>query len=455
MSSVRLAAVAGSFYPADSEQLRLLVRQLLAAAGPPSAAQISAPKALIVPHAGYIYSAAVAAQAYACLLPVAARIKRVVLLGPVHRVPVQGLALPQANAFATPLGLVPLDVAGMAAIADLPQVCVSAQAHAQEHALEVQLPFLQSLLTDFKLLPLAVGDASTAEVAQVLKRLWGGEETLIVISSDLSHYLPYATAQQVDGATLQQILAGGPALTHQQACGATPINGLLAVAAHYGLQAQVLDACNSGDSAGDKARVVGYAAVAFYPQRLTSTDLDEEGAALLNVARDAISQHFGGPTHSFLNRPWMQVPGASFVTLTQQGRLRGCIGSLQADRRLLNDVRLNAVAAATCDTRFPPLSLAELAHTCIEVSVLSASEALSFTDEQQAMEQLRPGVDGLVLEYRQASSTFLPQVWEQLPGPAGFLAQLKLKAGLPADFWHAELRLARYTVRKWQETDDA
>jgi AmmeMemoRadiSam system protein B/AmmeMemoRadiSam system protein A len=455
MNSVRLAAVAGSFYPADPTQLSLLVQQLLAAAGPPSAAQTSAPKALIVPHAGYSYSAAVAAQAYACLLPVAAQIKRVVLLGPVHRVPVQGLALPQADAFATPLGVVPLDVAGMAAIADLPQVCVSAQAHAQEHALEVQLPFLQSLLTDFLLLPLAVGDASTAEVAQVLKRLWGGEETLIVISSDLSHYLPYAAAQQVDGATLQQILAGGPALTHQQACGATPVNGLLAVAAHYGLQAHLLAACNSADSTGDRARVVGYGAVAFYPQRLASTDLDEEGAALLNVARDAISQHFGGPNHSYLNRPWMQVPGASFVTLTQQGRLRGCIGSLQADRRLLNDVRLNAVAAATCDTRFPPLSLAELAHTCIEVSVLSASEALSFTDEQQALQQLRPGVDGLVLEYRQAHSTFLPQVWEQLPEPVGFLGQLKLKAGLPADFWHADLRLARYTVRKWQETDDA
>jgi MEMO1 family protein len=453
MGRVRLAAVAGSFYPADPAQLSLQVQQLLAAAGLPGAGQASAPKALIVPHAGYRYSAAVAAQAYACLLPVAARIKRVVLLGPVHRVPVQGLALPQASAFATPLGLVPLDVTGMAAIADLPQVCVSAQAHAQEHALEVQLPFLQCLFTDFQLLPLAVGDASTAEVAQVLRRLWGGEETLIVISSDLSHYLPYAMAQQVDGATLQQILAGGPALTHQQACGATPVNGLLAVTPHYGLRAHLLAACNSADSVGDKARVVGYGAVAFYPQPLTETSVDEEGAALLLVARDAISRHFGGPGYGYTRRPWMQAPGASFVTLTQQGRLRGCIGSLQAQRRLLDDVRLNAVAAATCDARFAPLSLPELARTRIEVSLLSASEALNFSDEQQALEQLRPGVDGLVLEYRQARSAFLPQVWDELPEPGEFLAQLKLKAGLPADFWHAELRLARYTVRKWQETE--
>src|SRR5665647_3475145 len=191
MFAVRQPAVAGMFYPAEAQQLAHDVQQLLAEASPFDLI----PKALIVPHAGYIYSGAIAATAYATLQPVASRIRRVVLLGPTHRVAVRGLALPGADAFDTPLGRVALDTAGARAIAHLPQVGISAHAHALEHSLEVQLPFLQSILTDFTLLPLAVGVATAEEVAEVLENVWGGEETLIVISSDLSHYLPYATAQ--------------------------------------------------------------------------------------------------------------------------------------------------------------------------------------------------------------------------------------------------------------------
>ncbi|MDP3846973.1 MAG: AmmeMemoRadiSam system protein B [Pseudomonas sp.] len=453
MNSVRPAAVAGSFYPADCAQLAREVWQLLSAARPTAAT--AAPKALIVPHAGYVYSGAVAAQAYARLLPLAAKIKRVVLLGPVHRVPVYGLALSRASAFATPLGQVTLDVAGMAAIADLPQVCVSDAAHALEHSLEVQLPFLQAVLGEFQLVPLAVGDASTAEVAQVLARLWGGEETLVVISSDLSHFLPYGQAQQIDGETVRQILARRPPLSHEQACGATPVNGLLAFAAEHGLHAELLKQCNSGDSAGDKSRVVGYASIAFYPAQQAAKDYnDEQGKTLLQLARGAITEHLGGPEQVPPERSWLHKPGASFVTLTQQGLLRGCIGSLQAHRPLIDDVQANAVAAASSDWRFAPLRRDELAGTRIEVSLLSATEALTAGSEQQALEQLRPGLDGLVLEYRQSRGTFLPQVWESLPDPVDFLTHLKRKAGLPADFWHADIRLARYSVTKWQETGD-
>jgi AmmeMemoRadiSam system protein B/AmmeMemoRadiSam system protein A len=453
MNSVRPAAVAGSFYPADSAQLAQVVRELLSAVHP--AVTAAPPKALIVPHAGYIYSGAVAAQAYARLRPAAERIKRVVLLGPVHRVPVRGLALPGVLGFATPLGQVALDIAGMAAIADLPQVCVSDAAHALEHSLEVQLPFLQAVLGEFQLVPLAVGDASTAEVAQVLARLWGGEETLIVISSDLSHFLPYGQAQQIDGETVRQILARRPQLNHQQACGATPVNGLLAFAAEHGLQAELVDQCNSGDSAGDKSRVVGYASIAFYPaQPAAQTHDEEQGKTLLQLARGAISEHLGGHKQTPPERAWLHKPGACFVTLTQQGLLRGCIGSLEAHRRLIEDVQANAVAAASSDWRFTPLTRAELSHTRIEVSLLSATEPLIAASQQQALEQLRPGRDGVVLEYRQRRGTFLPQVWESLPDPVDFLAQLKLKAGLPADFWHADMRLARYSVTKWQETGD-
>jgi len=259
MSAVRPPAVAGMFYPADARQLAHDVQQLLVEAHPHDLI----PKAMIVPHAGYIYSGAIAATAYATLNPIASRIRRVVLLGPTHRVAVYGLALPGADAFDTPLGRVMLDTAAARAIAHLPQVSISAQAHAQEHSLEVQLPFLQTVLPDFKLLPLAVGMATPEEVAEVLEVLCGGDETLIVVSSDLSHYLPYNTARQVDTATTQSILALEHTLSHEQACGATPINGLALAARRHHLTPHLLDLRNSGDTAGSHDGVVGYAAFAF------------------------------------------------------------------------------------------------------------------------------------------------------------------------------------------------
>jgi AmmeMemoRadiSam system protein B len=268
MLGAREPAVAGAFYPAGTAALSAMVNRLLVDAPPferiPAAA---VPKAVIVPHAGYVYSGATAALAYAGLAAARRIIRRVVLLGPVHRVPVRGLALPDVARFATPLGEVTLDSGTIDTIRHLPQVVVSAAAHAQEHALEVQLPFLQSMLDDFTLVPLAVGDATAAEVAQVLELLWGGPETLIVISSDLSHFLPYDAAQQADRATAQDILDLKPTVTHAQACGGTPVNGLLLLARRRGLQPRLLGQCNSGDSAGDKHRVVGYASFAFMAEQ--------------------------------------------------------------------------------------------------------------------------------------------------------------------------------------------
>jgi len=256
----RPPAVAGMFYPGDPAVLARDVDDALAAARPVAG---PAPKALIAPHAGYVYSGPVAANAYAALEPVRDTIRRVVLLGPCHRVAVRGLALPSADAFDTPLGRVPVDRTAVAALAGLPQVVVSGAAHAQEHSLEVQLPFLQRVLRDFSIVPLAVGDAAADEVAEVLDRLWGGPETLILVSSDLSHYHRYDDAVQIDRATADAILALDPALDHEQACGATPIAGLLIVARRRGLAPELLDLRNSGDTAGDRRRVVGYAAFVF------------------------------------------------------------------------------------------------------------------------------------------------------------------------------------------------
>lgn len=256
---VRSPAVAGLFYPADAQQLAETIDQLLAGAEK----YACQPKALIVPHAGYVYSGTVAAVAYAGLRATAHTIERVVLLGPAHRVAIAGMALPIAKFFETPLGRVSVDQELVAALAHLPQVLVSADAHLEEHALEVQLPFLQKILGDFTVLPLVVGDVSAAAVTQMLEQVWGGAETLIVISSDLSHYLPYATAQQTDQATVQQILQLRQLLAYEQACGSVPINGLLLAAQKYQLTPHLLDLRNSGDTAGSHDQVVGYAAIAF------------------------------------------------------------------------------------------------------------------------------------------------------------------------------------------------
>jgi AmmeMemoRadiSam system protein B len=269
MHTIRPAAVAGSFYPGHrqtlADNIHELLRQAAANSQSPTSPDVTStpPKAIVVPHAGYIYSGQTAAIAYNILAKWRDTIKRVILLGPVHRVPVNGLALPDVDAFTTPLGEVKLDKAAIASVAKMKQVAVSYPAHAQEHSLEVQLPFLQSVLDDFKIVPFAIGDAAAEEVAEVIEALWGGPETIIVVSSDLSHFLPYAVATEVDKSTVKNILNMQGALTHHQACGGTPVNGLILAAKNHHLHPTLLDLCNSGDTAGDKNRVVGYAAFAF------------------------------------------------------------------------------------------------------------------------------------------------------------------------------------------------
>ncbi|MFT3764541.1 MAG: AmmeMemoRadiSam system protein B [Minicystis sp.] len=262
-TDLRPAAVAGTFYPASPRDLGARVDALLhEAAASARPAALRQPKALIVPHAGYEYSGPVAASAYARLLPFADRIHRVVLLGPSHRVYLSGLALPEAAAFATPLGAVPLDAGAAALVPGVPRI---ARPHAREHALEVELPFLVRVLPRFSLVPIVVGDAEPEEVAAVLDALWDGPETLIVISSDLSHYLPYAEARRVDQETANRIAALSEVpLHHEQACGATPVNGLILAARRRGLQPELLDLRSSGDTEGMRDQVVGYAAFAFH-----------------------------------------------------------------------------------------------------------------------------------------------------------------------------------------------
>jgi AmmeMemoRadiSam system protein B/AmmeMemoRadiSam system protein A len=447
MVMIRPAAVAGMFYPGSASVLARDVNAYLAAAKPAP----MRPKALIAPHAGYVYSGPIAATAYALLRPLKGTIKRVVLLGPVHRVWVQGLALPGVDAFRTPLGDIPLDKGAIDEIARLPQVEVSAAAHAQEHSLEVHLPFLQQVLGSFNLVPLAVGGATPTQVAEVLDRLWGGPETLVVVSSDLSHYLPYADARAKDRGTIDAMLKLDTQLVGDQACGAHAVNGLLLTAQHKGLRPHLLDLRNSGDTAGDKGRVVGYAAIAFTEAEPAKASVPDKGQLLTDMARAAITAKLTGESITVLYPDWFKEQGATFVTLTQNGQLRGCIGSLEAHRPLGEDLLENARAAAFRDPRFAPLTAEELPRTRVEVSILSKSTPIPFKDEADLLRQLRPNVDGIIIEYGRHRATFLPQVWEQLPEPHVFMAHLKQKAGLAADFWSADMRVSRYTVDKYKE----
>ncbi len=260
--TVRRPAVAGMFYPADAPTLRREIDSSFAD-GAVAPADAAVPKAVIVPHAGYVYSGPVAASAFARIASAGATIERVVLLGPCHRVHVRGLAVPSVDSFQTPFGLIPIDVELRRSIESLPGVVVDDEAHRLEHSLEVELPFLQTVLDDFTLLPLAVGDASTEQVVDVLDTVWGGPETLIVVSTDLSHYHGYDQAAYLDSRTAASIVATDPsAIGDRDACGSRPLRGILQAASHRGMTVEQLDLRSSGDTAGDRSRVVGYGAFA-------------------------------------------------------------------------------------------------------------------------------------------------------------------------------------------------
>ncbi len=257
---VRAPAVAGLFYPRDPGQLGSTIDSLLAE----HPADARMPKALIVPHAGYVYSGPIAASAYGLLGAAAAAIRRVVIVGPSHRHWFRGVALPASEAFATPLGVMRVDEAAVEALRKLPHLQVSDEPHAAEHSLEVQVPFLQRISPEARIIPIVIGEATAAEVETILEAVWGGPETLIVVSSDLSHYHPYRAAQAIDSATTRAILSGRDDLSGDQACGCVGVNGLTRVVRKRGLRAELLDVRNSGDTAGDKRQVVGYGAFGYY-----------------------------------------------------------------------------------------------------------------------------------------------------------------------------------------------
>lgn len=464
MTHMRPAAVAGAFYPGDAAQLSRTVDDLMAAARRQTPAATPVPKAIIAPHAGYVYSGPVAARAYARLAPLAGRVTRVVLLGPAHRVAFRGMALPTVDAFATPLGPVRLDRAAIEDVVEhVPGCGFSDEAHAQEHSLEVHLPFLREVLGDVALVPVCVGDARPEDVAALLEHLWGGEETLIVVSTDLSHFLDYDTCRRVDAETREAIEQLEPArLTYDRACGRTPMGGLLIAAKARGMEIETLDVRSSGDTAGPRDRVVGYGAWALYEkgaerppaanrEAQVEDMLRDHGATLVDIARRSIESGLSRGEPLTVDVTTVAEPlrhnGACFVTLTIDGDLRGCIGSPQAWRPLAQDVAENAWRTAFHDPRFPPLTAAEWPRVAVSLSVLTPPEPFPVADEADLIARLRPGVDGLILGDHGARGLFLPAVWESLPDPRDFVRQLKRKAGLSPDHWSDTVTVERFAAK--------
>lgn len=433
----RPPVMAGRFYPGQAAELRKRVAQLLERA--PGKPVEGAVRALISPHAGYIYSGGVAASAYR---HVDTGTKRVILVGPSHHVWVRGASIPPVRAYRTPLGSVPLDPLAVTLRDTAPFLCVAA-AHGKEHSLEVQLPFLQVRLETFTILPMLINDTDPQALAAALLP-YLDDTTLVVASSDLSHYHPYGRAVSLDRRCVDAVIRmdlGKAAVC--EACGKGAILTVMHLAREKGWTPELIDYRNSGDTAGSKDRVVGYAAIAFLDGKEPHTGMernvlsrqDKEG--VLRLARSAITAELlpDTPVVRPASSPALREDRGCFVTLQKDGQLRGCIGCIEPISSLAECIETHARSAAFRDPRFPPVTAEELDAIDIEISVLTVPEAISFADGDDLKNQLKPGVHGVILSRDYRKSTFLPQVWEQLPDKTQFLRHLCLKGGMSADAW--------------------
>ena len=450
----RLASASGHFYPSDAKKLNELVTQQLNAVT--AISDYQQPIALIVPHAGLIYSGNVAANAFKRLKYLNQQINSVVLIGPSHHVAFDGVACSSADYFITPLGRVRLDKQVTAKLCQHPLINVVDKAHQIEHSLEVQLPFLQNVLQHFKLIPLLVGNIKQKDMLDVITKITLNHRPLanqlIVISSDLSHFLDYEQAKARDDKTIKAILNYQfRQLTAHDACGYRPLNGLLQFAKQANYKIELLKAQNSGDTAGTKKSVVGYAAFALYKTKNTYSFIQKE--TLLKIAKQSIKQGFktGQPlnTKTIKTDKKLNKTAACFVTLKIKGQLRGCIGTLIAHQPLIEGVSQNAFSAAFNDRRFKPLSSTEYKHLELSISVLTPSKAIKFKDENDLKKKIKIGVDGLILIEKDKQATFLPSVWNELTTVELFLSRLKLKADLPANYWSKTIKFERYQTESF------
>ena len=483
---VRGMAVAGIFYPRSEQDLRKAVDQCLDVKAEP----VENLRALVCPHAGYEFSGQTAGIGYKQLA--GREIRTVILMGSAHHARFKGAMIPEADAFETPLGLVRISPKA-AKLAQLKPFVVKPSCEVNrpefwqrapkelppfgedtpdtwEHSLEVQLPFLQRTLKDFEIVPVVFGEVDPAAVAEKLLE-YLDDKTLVVASSDLSHHHPYTEAKWLDTRSVQEICALGPeGVNPWQACGSGPIMTVMEIARKKGWKAKLLDYRNSGDTAGPKGSVVGYAAIAFFepargasagksarpvrPEEFTQKERDY----LLQLARQSATAAANGKEPPKVDAAQVAAgltePRGCFVTLTKKGELRGCIGSILPEEPLYKAVVTRARSAAIEDRRFSPVKPDELAQIKIEVSVLSLPKQLYYESPEELLKQLRPGVDGVVLRAGPYQATFLPQVWEQIPEKEKFLEHLCVKAGLIKSAWqHPQAMIMVYQVKAFEEKE--
>lgn len=453
-NTVRKAAVAGTFYEKNPKLLREVILRYLSDARP-----LSEPvRLMICPHAGFVFSGPVAAKGYAAI---DGNAKRVIIIGPSHYEAFRGVAVPRFDYYETPLGRVKIDREVVDRLSGKPGVIAAEEFDEPEHCLEVQLPFLQVQLTDFTIVPLLVGKADPKQVAELLMPFID-KQTVVVASSDFSHYEEQKSARLIDDTSIASILSGEENGTIN-ACGVLPIRIVMHLGKQLGLKPVKLDARTSYDTAPQhcpKTRVVGYAAIAYVspeaarqfggsePERKNAADAlsDQTKTFLLGIARGSLEAAVTGTRFAAPADVPEEVKEhrGCFVTLTAKGALRGCIGYIEPIKPLLQAVIDNAANAALNDPRFPKVTSDEVAGIKIEISVLTPPEPLHYKNPEELLARLVPGRDGVILRNGNHQSTYLPQVWEQLPGKVAFLEQLSLKGGMPRDGWkHAEVSTYR------------
>ncbi|RBP17558.1 hypothetical protein DFR50_10249 [Roseiarcus fermentans] len=453
LSAVHPAQVAGLFYPAEPDALRALIADMRKGARPDGGV---APKVVVAPHAGVVYSGSVAATAFS---PWARRTeppRRIVIVGPAHRAAFRGLALHPAVAWSTPLGEVLVARDGHVRLAEARAAEVDARPFAREHSLEMHLVMLQAMLpAPFEILPILVGEASPAQVAAALRLVWGGPETVIAISSDLSHFLDQGRARALDDETGRRIegLDVG-ALDGRRACGYLPIGGALTLAAERDLRVSGLHLATSSDVGADSSRVVGYGAFAMeYAASARLQDADR--ALLLSTAMAALAwaARTGGRKPAIRRdgrlSPALASLRGTFVTLTDGARLRGCIGSPAPRVSLIEDVAMNAVQAGFGDPRFAPLTETELEGLELDVSILSHPRPIPAASEDALVAALEPDRDGLILGKGRQRALFLPSVWRQVADGRAFVRHLMRKAGLDPTMVATGLEAQRFRVESF------
>ncbi len=440
ITKIKEPSVAGTFYTDNKEALEKQISEFKKN----SKNTYNYPtRAVIVPHAGLVYSGRIA---YEGISQIDKDVKTIFVFAPAHRVPFTGLALTSYDEWKTPLGTIKINREITKELESKFGAKVNDKALAPEHSVEIEVPIIQSVFKDVKIVPVLVGNAKPDEVYKIISHYYGDKNNAFVISSDLSHYLPDATARRVDAYTAQHIeTANAEDFTHELACGATGILGLMQYAKDKQYSLIRIDMTNSGETSYDKSHVVGYGTWFLYEGSRNDFIKDNYSDFILDICRKAISDKSFTVSKTIYPQVFSE-PGASFVTLEKEKRLRGCIGSIIPQRALIDDIVANARNAAFNDPRFNPVEKKEIKDLSIAVSLLSIPEKMSFKDEQDLLNQIRKDIDGIIIRDGRYQAVYLPSVWEQLPDKKEFLNSLKIKAGMSPDHFSKTFEAYRFVT---------